>query len=523
MRPSDSKPELGTFADQLGRHLAGYGSKAFIEYERRWYSGDEITAYIDDVGAALDQAGVPQHAPIGLVARNRIPHAAATLGLLAAGRHIAMIYSYQSEQAIARDIESLLPAVVIADEQDWTEVTLGAARRSGCAAVALSSAPLAVNVLSEAPDRTRPSTMSQRSDIDPGLHILSSGTTGPPKRFALPIDVLSHTVHTMTMGGAGRYTDPPELVYWPFGSVGVCQLLAAPFLDKRMVLLEKFTVDEWVRAIRDFRIERAGIQPALLRMLLDADVPEDDLASLKYLPGGSGPLDPELRQAFEAKYGITLLWGYGATEFAGSVCAWTPDDHARFGAEKPLSVGRPLPGVDVRIVDTETGAEVPIGERGYLHARVAVMGPQWTGTTDLASVDADGFVYIHGRGDGAINRGGFKILPERVRSVLVTHPSVLDASVVGVDDRLLGQVPFAAVELRRDASTPTPDDLKALVREHLPSHHVPVSISIVDRLPRNAAWKVEVRKVAGLYEDANHHRARTHSDQNRLSYGNTDC
>lgn len=333
----------------------------------------------------------------------------------------------------------------------------------------------------------------------PGLHILTSGTTGPPKRVAIPMAALAHTVRSMTGGAPAAPDDPPELVYWPFGSIGICQLLAGPFLAKRMVLMERFTVEEWVRAVKTYRVKRTGVQPAIVRMLLDADVPAADLASLEFLPGGSGPLEPELRAEFERRYGIPLLWAYGATEFAGSVCAWTPELHQRFGAAKAGSVGKPLPGVEVRIIDAETGVGAEPGEEGYLEARVAVLGSHWVRTTDLASVDDDGFVTIHGRGDGAINRGGFKILPETVRRALLTHPAVRDACVVAVPDRRLGQVPFAAVELRRAAAAPSESELTELIREALPSHHVPVAIVTVDALPRNAAWKVRVDEVQALY------------------------
>jgi acyl-coenzyme A synthetase/AMP-(fatty) acid ligase len=302
----------------------------------------------------------------------------------------------------------------------------------------------------------------------------------------------------MTVGHAPTPDDPPELVYWPFGSIGVCQLLAAPYSGKRMVLLEKFAVDDWVRAVKMYRVRRAGVQPAIVRMLLDADIPKEDLASLEYLPGGSGPLESELREAFEQRYGIPLLWAYGATEFAGSVCAWTPELYLQYGTAKRDSVGRPLPGVDVRIVD-ESGAEMRPGETGLLEARVGVIGPGWIRTTDLASVDPDGFVTLHGRADGAINRGGFKILPETVRKVLVAHPAVRDACVVGVPDPRVGHVPFAAAEVQHGMPTPSEAELKKWVRESLPSHHIPVAICIVDALPRNAALKVRPGEVAALY------------------------
>jgi len=255
-----------------------------------------------------------------------------------------------------------------------------------------------------------------------------------------------------------------------------------------------------VRAVKTYRVRRAGVQPAIVRMLLDADVAAEDLASLEYLPGGSGPLEPALRDAFEQRYGIPLLWAYGATEFAGSVCAWTPELYRRYGKAKRDSVGRPLPGVEVRIVDPESRAEVRPGEAGLLEARVAVIGPEWIRTTDVASMDADGFVTLHGRADEAINRGGFKILPETVRAVLVSHHAVRDACVVGVPDARVGEVPFAAVEVQQGVSPPSETELKDWVRESLPSHHVPVAIAVVDELPRNAAMKVRPGEVAALYQ-----------------------
>ncbi|WP_329416152.1 AMP-binding protein [Nocardia vinacea] len=481
----------------MSARLGEYGDRPCIEFEQRWYSGDEIAEYTDAIAGALEDAGVGPAERIGLVVRNRVPHAAAVLGSIAAGRPVAMINSYQSAASIARDIEELRLGAVIADTQDWTDPVVQACARVGSAGISLLSSPPLVDLL-VARDRAEGDGADPALAV-PGLHILTSGTTGPPKRVAIPMAALAHTVRSMTGGLPAAPEDPPELVYWPFGSIGICQLLAGPFLGKRMVLLEKFTVDEWVRAVKTYRVKRTGVQPAIVRLLLDAEVPPADLASLEYLPGGSGPLEPELRAEFERRYGIPLLWAYGATEFAGSVCAWTPDLHREFGDAKIGSVGKPLTGVEVRIVDPEIGTEVEPGAQGFLEARVAVLGPQWWRTTDLASIDTDGFVTIHGRGDGAINRGGFKILPESVRRILLTHPAVRDACVVGVPDRRLGQVPFAAVELRRGAQAPSEAELTALIRDSLPSHHVPVAIRTVDALPRNAAWKVRVDEVAALY------------------------
>lgn len=482
------------FAARLAAGLAGYGDGPFIEFDGRWYSGAEISAMHRSIEQLLRDNGVSGGEPVGVVVRNRVPHAAAILGFVAATRPVVMIYSYQSSTAIAADIERLGLPAVIADEQDWTEPAVTAARSIGSALISLSATD--IRCLSGR-------TLEQPTDpvlAQSGVHILTSGTTGAPKRIPIRTAVLQHTVNSITHALPPDPDAPPDVVFWPFGSIGVCQLLAAPFVGRQMVLLERFTVADWVRAVRTYRIRRSGVQPAMVRMLLDApEVSREDLSSLEFIVGGSGPLESATRAEFEQRFGVPVLWAYGATEFAGSVCSWTPDLYRQYGASRADSSGRPLPGVQVRIVDVDSGAELPAGTPGLLEARVAVMGPEWIRTTDLASVDSDGFVTIHGRSDGAINRGGFKILPESVRRVLLTHPAVLDAAVVGVPDRRLGQVPFAAVELRCGAISPDEHELLDLVREALPSHHVPVDIAVVDALPRNAAMKVRPDEVAALY------------------------
>ena len=204
------------------------------------------------------------------------------------------------------------------------------------------------------------------------LQILTSGTTGPPKRQAIKTPVLERTVFSVTSGEAAPPGAPPEFSYWQFGGIGVCQLIAGVYNARRIVMLERFTVDGWVNAIKTHRITRSGVQPAVFRMLLDADVPKEDLASLEFLISASGPLDPETRDEFENHFGIPVRLAYGATEFAGSLCAWTPeiDRRVRRRPNATVSAGRcPIP--QLRIVDPDTGAELPAGEQGLLEAKVA--------------------------------------------------------------------------------------------------------------------------------------------------------
>ncbi|WP_123023495.1 class I adenylate-forming enzyme family protein [Mycolicibacterium stellerae] len=487
------------FTEKFAAGLAGYGDGQCISYEGRWFSGNEVTGYADAIASVLRDAGVADDAPVGLVVRNRLPHAAAIMGFMAAGRAVSMIYSFQSPESIGRDIETLALSAVVADEQDWADEVVAAAKRAGSAGVALSMrSPMVAPVQGlERRDGSRP-----HAEAEPGvaLQILTSGTTGPPKRQSIKTKVLERTVFSVTSGEAAPPGAPPEFSYWQFGGIGVCQLIAGAYNGRRIVILERFTVDGWVNAVKTHRIKRSGVQPAVIRMLLDADVPKEDLASLEFLISASGPLDPETRDEFEARYRIPVKLAYGATEFAGSLCAWTPEMDTEFGAAKRDSVGRALPDTELRIVDEDTGAELPTGERGLLEAKITSIGDDWIRTTDIASIDEDGFVTLHGRADGAINRGGFKVLPETVRRVLISHPAVRDACVVGVPDARLGQVPFAAIEAVPGEPTPSDDELKELVRRSLPVYNVPVAFAIVDELPRNPALKVSLPAVAALYE-----------------------
>ena len=488
-----------SFTETFAAGLASYGDRQCIELDGRWYSGNDITGYADAIAHTLRDAGVGDPAPVGLVVRNRLPHAAAIIGFLAAGRPVSMIYSFQSPEAIGRDIETLELSAVVADREDWTDEVITAAKRTGSAGVAIS---LTMPTVAAVPGLERRDESRRHAEAEPdvALHILTSGTTGPPKRQAIKTAVLERTVFSVTSGEKAPPGAPPEFAYWQFGGIGVCQLVAGVYNARRIVMLERFTVDGFVRAVKTHRVTRSGVQPAVFRMLLDADVPKEDLASLEFLISASGPLDPETRDEFEKHYHIPVRLAYGATEFAGSLCAWTSDLIDEFGQSKRNSVGRPLPDTRLRIVDPNSGAELPAGEQGLLEAKVEPISPDWIRTTDIASVDTDGFVTLHGRADGAINRGGFKILPETVRRVLISHASVRDACVVGVPDKRLGQVPFAAIEVTPGLPVPSEDELKDVVRQALPVYNVPVAFAVVDDLPRNPALKVSLPAVAALYD-----------------------
>jgi acyl-CoA synthetase (AMP-forming)/AMP-acid ligase II len=237
-------------------------------------------------------------------------------------------------------------------------------------------------------------------------------------------------------------------------------------------------------------------------MVLDAGLDPADLASVRSVVSGTAPLDPADADAFQTRYGVPVLVSYGATEFGGGVAGWNLADHERYWTAKRGSVGRAHAGCDLRTVDPASGAPLGSDEEGLLEVRAAQLGDAsgWTRTTDLARIDADGFVWILGRADQAIIRGGFKVLPDDVRAALERDPRVRGAAVVGRPDARLGAVPVAAVELRPGAEPASPDDLLAGAARVLARYELPIELRILDALPRTTSGKVDLAAVRALLE-----------------------
>jgi acyl-coenzyme A synthetase/AMP-(fatty) acid ligase len=288
--------------------------------------------------------------------------------------------------------------------------------------------------------------------------------------------------------------------YYPLGNIsGIYGVLPPLLRGHRVVLVERFTVDAWRSYLRRHRPERASLPPAGFQMVLDAAVPPEELQGVRSIATGAAPLDLNVHRAFEARYQIPILLSYGATEFGGPVASMTPELHAEWGDKKLGSTGRPIAGAQLRVVDPETGAPLSPGEEGILEVIAPRIGPNWIRTSDLAVVDADGFLFHRGRADGAIIRGGFKLLPEVIERALLLHPAVSCAAVVGLPDPRLGQVPAAAVQFRPGTPSPSQEELELHLREHVYATHIPVAWRIVNTLPRTPSLKVDNAAVRGLF------------------------
>jgi acyl-coenzyme A synthetase/AMP-(fatty) acid ligase len=477
--------EVMTFAPEAGA----------IEFERRWITWRDHEAALDAFERLFDEAGLAPGAGVAVLVRNRPAQAAAMLATVASRRRLVSINPHQSAAALAADIETLRAPALVLDRDEWEQ--------PGIAAAARRAARLAIVVAKDAPPEAAHRAEGTRDDAMPdmpgvAIQMLTSGTTGKPKRIDLAYGDLEAGIFNVlnenwsrSPGAQNKANTTPGMIYNPFAHVsGLWNLFFLTCDARPFVLFERFKVDEWASAVKRHGIKNTSLVPSAVRMVMDANVPREDLATLMALGSGTAPLPKDLWEAFEAKYGIALLPTYGSTEFAGAVARWTYADHKKWIAKKLGAAGRAIPGNTLRIVDPQTGAAVPVGSEGLVEvSSTQLRGGEWVRTTDLGVIDEDGFLWIRGRADGAINRGGFKILPDEIEVVLRRHPDVHDAAVVGLPDARLGQVPAAAVEPKPGHRKPTPAELEAFAREHLVTYKVPAKIKVLDTLPRSPSMK----------------------------------
>ena len=381
--------------------------------------------------------------------------------------------------------------MIIGDSDDLTNL-VGQAAGSTVISISALDADPDVTVTGERGDAGRP---------DVAVRMLTSGTTGPPKRIDLTYDMLAHSV----MGSEpDRSPSPTEvrngvaIVNAPLVHIGgVFRVLQCIAEARPFVLLERFELDRWADAVRRHRPRAVSLVPAALRMVLHSALGREDLDSIRAVTSGTAPLSAEDADAFQQKFGIPVLTSYAATEFGGGVAGWTLADHQKYWQAKRGSVGRANPGAQLRVVDDD-GTPLGPDQPGLLEVKPGQLGPSadWIRTTDMARIDEDGFLWILGRADQAIIRGGFKVMPDDVRAALESHPAVQGAAVVGRPDERLGETPVAVVELRETGSADA-DELLEFLRNRLARYEIPTEIAIVDAIPRTPSGKPDLSAIRG--------------------------
>ena len=461
---------------------------AAIEYDGQWFTWGQVADLAHRVGS-LDV----RDRQVGILLRNRPEHVATLIGVLLSGGTVVAINPSRGDDRTRADIDAMrLPRIIGARDDLRTLVA--------------PSAHTTTASISGLDDGLHATAAHEVGDCDarPGVAVrmLTSGTTGPPKRIDLTYDMLALSVMGRDLGPPP--TEPRRgvaIVNAPLVHIGgVFRVLQCVTEARSFVLLEQFELDRWADAVRRHRPRAVSLVPTALRMVLHSDLRREDLESVRAVTSGTAPLSAEDADAFTEKYGIPVLMSYAATEFGGGVAGWTLADCHEYWHDKRGSVGRPSLGAEVRVVDDDG---TPLGPDvvGLLEVKPGQLGPSadWMRTTDMARIDADGFLWILGRADQAIIRGGFKVMPDDVRTALESHPAVAGAAVVGKPDDRLGETPVAMVELRESTDVAT---LVDYLRVRLARYEIPTDIAIVDHIPRTPSGKADLDAVRRHFDDA---------------------
>jgi acyl-CoA synthetase (AMP-forming)/AMP-acid ligase II len=351
--------------------------------------------------------------------------------------------------------------------------------------------------------------------------LFTSGTTSRPKAVELTHDNLTNYI-TQTVEFAAAGTDDAALICVPpYHVAGVGAVLSNLYAGRTMVYLPQFDAEQWIRLVNERRITNATVVPTMLDRIIEAlEARPVQLPSLKTLAyGGSRVPLPLVRKALKLLPDVGFVNAYGLTETSSTVAVLTPEDHREADrandpriARRLGSTGRAVPGIEMQI-RSEGGDVLPAGAIGELWVR----GPQvsgryaeigsvldsegWFPTRDVASVDESGYLFIGGRSDDTIIRGGENIAPAEIEDVLVEHADVRQCAVVGVDDPGWGQIIVAAVVLNEGVS-PNEDALRDHVRAQLRGSRTPDRVVFVDELPVNATGKVVRRDLVAAIQSS---------------------
>jgi fatty-acyl-CoA synthase len=393
------------------------------------------------------------------------------------------------------------PSVVVADDAS-------APRLGSIAGTRLVSAS---ELLAGSADAAGPQTPADGDT--PAVLLFTSGTTGEPKIVVLRHrHLFSYVVSTTEFCSAGP--DEAALVSVPsYHIAGIAAILTNVYAGRRVAYLPQFSPQEWVTRVREEQITHAMIVPTMLGRILDVLAERRlELPSLRHLSygGGRAPV-PVVERAMAMLPQVDFVNAYGLTETSSTIALLGPGDH-RVASESadPVvrarlgSVGRPVFGVEVEVRDAD-GAVLPPGQAGEIYVRgdqiageyadrSAIGADGWFGTRDRGRLDADGYLFLDGRADDVIVRGGENLSPAEIEEVLLSHPAVADAGVAGIPDEEWGEVPAAAVVLHPGRQL-GPGELRDWVRDRLRSARTPVLLVEREALPYNEAGKLLRREL----------------------------
>jgi len=347
--------------------------------------------------------------------------------------------------------------------------------------------------------------------------LFTSGTTSAPKAVELTHNNLTSYITGTVEFDSADPGDAALICVPPYHIAGLSAAMSNLYAGRKMVYLTSFDAREWVRLVEAEGVTSATVVPTMLdRIVTVLETDGTVLPRLRTLAyGGSKVALPLVRKALSLLPTVGFVNAYGLTETSSTIAVLTPDDHRvalaasdsgdHAIARRLGSVGQPVPSIAVQI-RAEDGTVLGPGETGELFVRGEQVSGKYTGigsvldaegwfpTKDVASLDDEGYLYIGGRSDDTIIRGGENIAPAEIEDVLVEHPHVHDCAVVGADDPEWGQV-IVAVVVPAAGAQPDPEDLRGFVRAQLRGSRTPDRVVFREDLPTNATGKVLRREL----------------------------
>jgi acyl-CoA synthetase (AMP-forming)/AMP-acid ligase II len=358
---------------------------------------------------------------------------------------------------------------------------------------------------------------------DIAILLFTSGTTGKPKAAVLrQKHLVSYIFGSVEFGGAAE-EDAALVSVPPYHIAGMAAIISSVYSGRRVVQMANFSAEGWTELAGDEKITNAFVVPTMLARIVEALEAGQtaDLSSLRSLSYGGGKMPQTVIEKAMGMFATTdFTNAYGLTETSSTITLLGPDDHREaVSSDDPairrriVSVGRPLPGVEIAIRD-EDGKALGPGQAGEIYVRGEQVSGEYLGrgsnldsdgwfpTRDGGHLDEGGYLFIEGRIDDVIVRGGENLSPGEIEDVLLEHEAVADCAVVGVPDEQWGEA-VAAVIVTRQGCSISPDEVREWVKGQLRSSRAPTRVEFCDELPYNEIGKLLRRKVkAGLIEGA---------------------
>jgi acyl-CoA synthetase (AMP-forming)/AMP-acid ligase II len=497
--------------DWIEQAAASHGADLYLSDARGsatlTYAG--LLDTVIDVERRLDAAGLPPGARIVVRLGEPLEYATALVAIVAAGRVAVPLDPAAPDTDVARVLGVARPAAVVyrVDTVSPAGAAPGSvpAGRAGEVTGPFEIAEFDFDVV----DSVGPVELASAAPAmaDGGIFLCTSGTTGTPKGILLKEEQLAHVAssvvdcHRLTAADRGYCSLPLFHV-----NAEVVGLLATLRAGAHLAVDRKFSRRGFWQLISDRGITWINAVPAIISILA-IEPPATRPAALRFVRSASAPLPLAALERFEGALGVPVVETYGMTEAASMITA-NPVD----GVRKPGSAGRPA-SAQVRVEPVGVGGSARAGEIGRVQIRGAgvitsydsggrpgvIDADGWLDTSDLGYLDADGYLFLVGRSDDVINRGGEKIYPREIEEILLAQPGVRSAAVVGVVDEVLGERPVAYIVT--DA-TAVAAEVEAALGEacaaRLPRHKQPSEFCIVAEMPLGPTGKISRRRLKDL-------------------------